>query len=150
MKADHPPLLAQGFKDIRLDELKPTFLSPFPSSITRINILRKFKHWVKKVKQLNVRCEIWVDGSFATEKIDPQDIDIVLFINSADIRKLSVAKKLELEILTNERFTEKQKKECFCDSYLVFAEDDFGRRYWEKQFGLSRKQTTKGIFRIII
>ncbi len=151
MKAEYPPLLSEGFQDIRLDQLRPRFLDCFPSSTTRENILRKFKNWVQRVKKLNVKCEIWIDGSFATEKIDPQDIDIVIFINSTDIRNLSATKKLELEILTNERFTEEQRKECFCDSYLVFADDDLGRRYWKGKFGLTyNKQKPKGIFRIVI
>jgi hypothetical protein len=150
MKADHPPLLAQGFQDVRLDELKRTFLFPFPGSTTRSNILRKFKHWIKGVKRLNVHCEIWIDGSFATQKVDPQDIDVVIFIRNADIRRLSADKKAKLLILTNERLTTEQKKKCICDSYLGFPEDIRDREGWEKIFGQTRAEMPKGIFRIFI
>ncbi|KAF0247375.1 MAG: hypothetical protein FD167_3225, partial [bacterium] len=151
MKTEYPPLLSEGFEDIRLDQLRPIFLDSFPSSTTRENILRKFKNWIQRVKKLNVKCEIWIDGSFATKKVNPRDIDIVVFISSTDIRDFSASKKRELEILTNERLTEEQKKECLCDSYLVFADDVYGRKYWEEKFGLIRdKQKPKGIFRIVI
>lgn len=151
MKTEHPPLLAEGFQYVRLDELKKTFLAPFPNSTTRANILRRFKHWTKKVKHLNVSCEIWVDGSFTTEKVDPQDIDVVLFISSKEISRLSGVKKLKLEVLTNQKLTPEQREKCICDNYLVFSEDIFGRRYWEKQFGFNyNKQKPKGIFRIVI
>ncbi|KAF0201720.1 MAG: hypothetical protein FD167_5687 [bacterium] len=83
-KVEYPPLLAEGFQDIKLDELKVIFLTPFPKTTTRTKILRIFKHWIKGVKKLNVKCEIWIDGSFATEKVDPKDIDVVLFISSKD------------------------------------------------------------------
>lgn len=150
-KIEYPPLLASGFQEIKLDKLKAIFLFPFPASITRANILRRFKHWAKRVKQLNVNCEIWIDGSFVTEKIDPQDVDVVIFISSKEINRLSNDKKLKLQILTNEKLSTQQREACICDSYLVFTEDVFGKRYWEKQFGLARnKKTPKGIFRIFI
>lgn len=151
MKADYPPLLPEGFQDIRPDKLKENFLFPFPTSSTRANILRKFKHWVKRVKRLNVSCEIWVDGSFATQKVDPQDIDVVLFINNADIRRLSSYKKAQLSILTNEKLTAEQKKKSICDSYLGFLENSHDREQWQKTFGQTKKEKKpKGIFRIVI
>lgn len=150
MVIEYPPLLTVGFQDLKIEELEQIFLLPFPSSITRANILVEFKLWIKKVKKLKVKCEIWIDGSFATEKIDPQDIDVVLFINGSDIRKLSSEKKLGLETLTNQRLTEQQRKEAICDSYLSFSEDVFDRRFWEKTFGKSRGEIPKGIFRMYI
>lgn len=150
MKAEYLPLLAEGLRDIRLDKLKETFLNPFPGSTTRAIILRVFKHWLKQVKTLNVSCEIWIDGSFATQKLDPQDIDIVIFIANKDIRKLSTNKKKMLSILTNEKLTNVQKKACICDSYLGFLDDVRDREAWTKEFGQTRKEKPKGIFRILI
>lgn len=147
---EYAPLLASGFQDIKLEELERIFLLPFSNSVTRANILKEFNLWVKRIKKLKVKCEIWIDGSFATEKVDPQDIDVVIFISSSDIRKLTAEKKLELETLTNQRLTEQQRKESICDSYLAFSEDVLDRRFWEKTFGKSRQETPKGIFRIFI
>ncbi len=151
-KVEYPPLLAEGFQDIKLDELKVIFLTPFPKTTTRTKILRIFKHWIKGVKKLNVKCEIWIDGSFATEKVDPKDIDVVLFISSKDQFKLEKSpKKQLLDRLTNQKLTKEQRKKYLCDSYLGFLEDVFDRREWEKLYGRLRDEITpKGIFRIFI
>lgn len=151
-KVEYSPLVAQGFQDIQLDQLKPIFLTPFPSSTHRAKILRVFKHWIKDVKKLNVKCEIWIDGSFATEKVDPRDIDVVLFISSKDQFKLEKSpKKQLLERLTNQKLTREQRKKYLCDSYLGFLEDTIDHREWEKLYGKLRDEiTAKGIFRIFI
>ncbi|KAF0240574.1 MAG: hypothetical protein FD167_4140 [bacterium] len=152
MKTEYPSLLVGEFQDIKLHQLKSLFLVPFPNSTTRTNTLRRFKNWVQRIKKLNVRCEIWLDGSFVTKKEDPQDIDLVVFIKNTDMIRLSDAKKLELRILTNEKLTEEQKKECVCDSYLGSSEDLLDRRYWKKTFGLTNEEPPKpkGIYRIFI
>lgn len=152
MKIEYPPLLNQGFQTVKLDQLKPMFLAPFPASTTRVIILRRFKNWLKGVKKLNVSCEIWIDGSFATEKVDPRDIDVVLFISSTDQFKLEKSpKKQLLERLTNQGLTKEQRKKCLCDSYLGFLEDELDHREWERIYGRLRDGVTlKGIFRIVI
>jgi hypothetical protein len=94
--------------------------------------------------------ELWVDGSFLTEKIDPADVDLVLRIQTqadddwnADQRRI-----LEWFVHTD------RKAELLCDGYILLAFPDNHplhergeerRRYWLRQFGLSRSQQEKGI-----
>ncbi|RDB07498.1 DUF6932 family protein [Runella aurantiaca] len=48
----------------------------------RLNIYRSFKKFIHSVKALGLsEFDIWIDGSFATLKTRPNDIDVVCFVN---------------------------------------------------------------------
>ena len=54
----------------------------FSKDSTRHSILEGYKKYLIKLKSiLNVGFYQWVDGSFVTEKINPNDIDIVTFVD---------------------------------------------------------------------
>ena len=59
------------------------FLVPsFPLDSTRHSILEGYKEYLMKLKAiLNVDFYQWIDGSFVTEKINPNDIDVVTFVD---------------------------------------------------------------------
>jgi hypothetical protein len=151
MKEEFKPLLEPGFHDLNFEDLEVRFVKPFNSSTSRKTVMGEFSNWVNKFKELGLKAEIWINGSFLTEKINPKDIDVVVFINSKEIRELSAENKVKLSVLTNEKLTDEERKICICDTYLEFAEDPFGRKYWEnKVFGISLKKVPKGIVRIFI
>jgi hypothetical protein len=94
------------------------------------------------------RGEIWVDGSFLTEKIDPKDIDIAvrcdgpLYNSNAEYRDAV------------SWINENQKNELKCDSYVFFEypagdplheEGKWWYSYWWRQWGFSREGDPKGI-----
>ena len=60
-----------------------TFLvQSFPKDSTRHYILEGYKQYLIKLKSiLNIDFHQWVDGSFVTDKINPNDIDIVTFVD---------------------------------------------------------------------
>ncbi len=81
-KAEFPPLLQPGFHTFTLQELQVLCVDAFPLSRTRPLIMVEFEKLVRTLHESGFRCEIWADGSFLTEKIDPDDIDLVVTITS--------------------------------------------------------------------
>ena len=56
-------------------------VQPFPTHSTRFSLLDGYKRYLERLKTvLNVNFYQWVDGSFVTEKMNPNDIDIVTFV----------------------------------------------------------------------
>jgi hypothetical protein len=99
--------------------------------------------------------ELWIDGSFLTEKINPNDIDVVLvlpegFENTATEVQLAVWEWWDQEDV---------KAHFHCHTFTVprasmgTPEYPFYLRqhlFWQKYFGTSREGEFKGIGRILL
>lgn len=78
-KHDHPALLPPGLHRLTLLELHKLAVAPFPEGTRRHLLFDKLATWTAAVNSLNVRGTLWLDGSFLTQKPDPDDIDCVLW-----------------------------------------------------------------------
>ena len=84
------------------------------------------------------------DGSFVTDKEEPNDVDVVLWYNavsSISLRELRTYRELQDDKQMMSRY--------YCDVYLVKNGDDKLRRDWESWFGQDRIGCPKGIIRIV-
>ena len=103
------------------------------------------KQWLKELYKVAVPEEMWVDGSFATSKINPNDIDVVVFLNYKNFSS-------ELN-----GFLSQIGRENYCDTYYAIEpNDELGeengfvinhRNYWRGQFGFDRQDLPKGMIR---
>ncbi len=65
-----------------LETIETVFVEPFSDSTTRWKIFNAFTAYLNELKSiLNVPLEIWVNGSFSTEKQNPGDVDFVIFVD---------------------------------------------------------------------
>lgn len=102
-----------------------------------------------KLREKKVEGDIWVDGSFMTEKINPEDSDIVLHVQASFYDN---AGPEQIEVI--EWVKGNLKAALDCDSYL-FVEypntppwsgiSEWTKAYWIRQFGFSRKNQFKGM-----
>lgn len=104
---------------------------------------------VEELQNRGVKVEIWIDGSFATEKVDPEDMDIVLPVYH---ETYDSGTKPQQEIL--ETVSRNLKAKLKCDSYVFFEYPEGhslhergkrSREYWLRQFGTSRTGVPKGM-----
>lgn len=104
---------------------------------------------VDRIIATGLEAEIWVDGSFLTDKIEPEDSDIVVRITGDAASKLTIAQEEVLEWLN-----EDLKPDFLCDSYTCIEYEpthklagigQWMRAYWIKQYGFSRSSDMKGI-----
>jgi hypothetical protein len=104
---------------------------------------------VRRLMEVEVKGDLWLDGSFLTKKINPGDVDL-LFRPGQDF--FSVATNEQREIV--DWFNSNLKDSHHCDSYVLyevppsdplFVENEWLYAYWLKQYGWSRGQDMKGI-----
>lgn len=104
-----------------IDELHAVFVAPFPESETRNRLFNEWKKYNRMLRQeIGERFTQWINGSFVTQKLNPKDIDLVIFIR-ADLYDLHGA------VLDN-FWSDKWEKEGL-DSYIVKVYPTFHPSY---------------------
>lgn len=141
----HKPLLAPGVHDVEENDLDNHFLSTFPTTTTRIALILGLKQYLQALRKVGLSFEVWIDGSFTTDKIDPSDVDLVVFGSMIEINSLPEARKQYLASLVD-RVNIKQA--LGCDVLFAVAEDQDLRSYWRGWYGYDRDEQPKGIARI--
>jgi hypothetical protein len=56
--------------------LRVLTVAGFPSSVRRPTLFSELERLANDLSIANVVCELWIDGSFLTEKPEPDDIDL--------------------------------------------------------------------------
>jgi hypothetical protein len=93
--------------------------------------------------------EIWVNGSFLTHKIEPDDVDVVVVFN-----ELSSGFTPDQQNIIKRVDDKDFQFPIKCDSYTCrqypaghssHSIGEFMRAYWMRQFGFSRGDRIKGI-----
>jgi hypothetical protein len=95
---EHAPLFPPGLHDVAEHELDNHFLSAFGESKTRPALIAGLRAFLKGLSRAGIAFEVWLDGSFCTKKIDPNDIDLVVFADENEINRLDPALQHYLEI----------------------------------------------------
>ncbi|MHC5374530.1 DUF6932 family protein [Enterococcus sp. LJL120] len=155
-----------GIHQVEYRELETEFITNFPRSETRkrnLDGLLSFLRIPFFVNHKNVFTKIWIDGSFTTSKIDPNDIDGIIFV---DPNELGIDKTTEL-INTFYRTIKNQGQLFYSDLYLTIDIDvlpkpdntnrdyleyyqqvDYQFKYWMGQFSFDRERKPKGLFEL--
>lgn len=144
---EYAPLHEAGFKDIPYIELNNHFVEPFENKSRREYLMNRFGALIDKFKEIGISAEIWIDGSFTTEKPEPGDIDIVIFVDEREVNNLSQDKQKILSDLNNRAISKIRYQ---CDVFMFPKQDGNLRSYWRGWFGFYREEQPKGIFRLFI
>jgi len=145
-KEEFPPLLRPGFHPFDLARLRRLCVDRFPSSLVRAGLMDRLEAVISLIQQNGMRGDIWIDGSFLTEKLNPDDVDILLTINVAEYRRMTARQVKFFDWFRTTSLREQYK----CDNYGVLldpsaAEAEYMFAYWLKQFGFSRGEQMKGL-----
>lgn len=143
--------------DLNVSDFYETFVNSFNTSTTRHSIFHSFEKFILQFqKEIVKEFVIWIDGSFVTKKENPNDIDLLIFLDF-DFYQKNQAKLNEYKTL---RF----QKETSLDLYFLIAYppahknrfvSDIDRIYWLNQFSKTApnskgKQFSKGFVQIKI
>jgi hypothetical protein len=82
-KQEYSPLFAQGFHKLDLEQIRKRCVLEFPDSKVRADIMAGFEAILERAIGIELTCDVWVDGSFLTKKIDPEDIDFIFLISAS-------------------------------------------------------------------
>jgi hypothetical protein len=149
----HGNLVPYELHTVSLTELEDEFVLPFESSITRRDIVSGHNNYIIELFQvLEHNFFQWLDGSFVTQKIDPNDIDVINFIYYSDATndKVNSLRKF-LTGFGN------PKNEFRVDGYIVPVYEPTDPRFsitqakyneWRLFFGKDRNNNPKGILQL--
>ncbi|EPU3636900.1 DUF6932 family protein [Listeria monocytogenes] len=163
MEFDENGNIIGGLVHYKISEVKQFLVDNFEASKTREEIFNSFMSFLSLdfiSKNFSLISGIMLDGSFCTKKLNPNDIDFVIFID-ASIETLEEAVKLRDNLVKPHiRETAKSLK---CDPYIVFdtrtipdefrwtkggSDIDYHFKYWLGQFGHDRNYNSKGLIEL--
>jgi hypothetical protein len=145
-KVEFPSLLSAGIHDVQLSDLQSRFVFPFANQVQRQYVLSRFLVFYHKLLSFGISLEIWINGSFTTQKENPDDIDTIIFGDPVEINKLPHDKQVELSLLLN---NSESKIRYSCDVYFSLSNDVIKRSYWRGWFGFTRNEEAKGFVRLV-
>jgi len=149
-----PPLLPPGFHDLDDIKVKALCVDAFPESVRRSMLYCKYIQLLSDIRSINKQfpcfIEVWIDGSFTTEKPEPDDIDILLVIDYLHLNSIPAMFQPQIEKLLNRNFI---KHNYYIDLLLLYKNcptSDFeeDRMHWRGVFCHDREDTPKGIARL--
>jgi hypothetical protein len=142
---EYKPLYAAGFHDISIDDLDNIFVIPFEENERRKYLTNRFRDYIEKFSELNLKVEIWLDGSYSTMKPEPGDMDILIVFDAEEVNKLPLEKQPLLQELFDRELS---KIRYSIDVLLLPSNNEDNRSYWRGWFGFSRTEQPKGIPRL--
>ncbi len=144
---EYSPLLTPGLHEIGESDLERQFIEPFAGSNTRPYLILGLRNYLSSLKRLGISFEVWIDGSFSTEKIDPSDVDLVVFASEKDVNSLDENRRVHFSGLMD-RLSARSKYGC--DVLFAIAENVDIRSYWRGWYGFDRNERPKGISKLVI
>lgn len=145
MKIDYPPLFAPGIHEVVNEQLEQHFVDPFAIPDHRQRLVDRFRALIKRISGLGLSFEVWIDGSFATEKAEPEDIDALFLFDADAINASSELVQSELASIFGEEGRRDTRLRYSCDVYVIASADESMRSYWRGWFGFTRDEKPKGI-----
>ncbi|WP_084245166.1 DUF6932 family protein [Planomicrobium okeanokoites] len=143
-------------KNVTIEEFKQFFIESFAQSKTRERNYEGFRAFFAELKRIDVFeaiTKIWVDGSYMTNKLDPNDIDFVFFLDAEH--------PLTLPALNHKNDFRQYGAQVHCDPYFLVDYEtlpkeeveargqlEFQQKYWMGQFCFDRNQDPKGIIEL--
>ena len=147
-KPSHKPLFHEGFVDIDEDDIDSVFINgnDTPQRRTLASGLRLFLAYLRSLGLKSY--EIWIDGSFATRKPNPNDVDMVCFIPKKTIESIPDPQLKRLKYLGNEEGRAYIRVRWGCDYYHCPFDSIDDRNSWKEKFFSDSNGLAKGIVRI--
>lgn len=151
-KPDFPALLPPGMHPISMQDLYNLAVLPFPGDSRRDDLFQKLSIWVNAMRAAGVCGQLWLDGSFLTEKVGPGDIDCVMWSPSwVDIALATASNRAQVSLLLDHDHAETLYD---LDLYLETPAPDriFHREaYWRGILGFCHNRVTaKGFAEITL
>ena len=145
-----PPLLRPGLHSMSLKEIKRLCVQKFPRSTRRLWLMDGLETLATELHEKLITGEMWINGSFMTEKQEPDDIDIILvvdskFIDTSTPEQRAVVQWFDVQDLEPEYYCHTFVHVEYPQSHELYWECVWERAGWVAQFGYSRMGEKKGL-----
>lgn len=151
LKPEFPPLLKPGRHVLSLNELRSLCVASkkFGLSITRKRLQQNLEVVIEKLSAATIIGEVWIDGSYLTEKIDPDDVDVVLRVASdiydTDAEKRAVVDWASSPELRDTHSCHSLKWIEYSQDHPLFTISESDRIYFNRLFTKSIRNVRKGV-----
>lgn len=143
----HAPLFPPGLHSVSETDLDNHFLRAFAASQTRPALIAGLRAFLASLKRVGVGFEVWLDGSFCTEKLDPNDVDLVVFADAHELNRLDPSVQQYLVGLLDRA---NSKVKFGCDVMFAPSDNFDARSYWRGWYGFDRNEQPKGIAKVVV
>lgn len=143
-------MLADGLHDVTVAQLRQICVDGFPLSERRPEIMAGLEIVVAELLACAIIGDLWIDGSFMTEKIEPGDVDLALctqshFFDAGTPRQRHLLTQLDDAALRDDIY-------CDCHLVLLYPEDHLFHasgidtmNHFKRIYGLRNDGSPKGI-----
>lgn len=148
--------LPPGLVVISIKEFKKHYVLDFVGSSTRNKVFNGYIKYCRKLNILEVAIKQWFNGSFTTNKINPNDIDFVTHIDATKADELDeIGQKMFLDLHDRKQMKSKYLCDIFEPIFVYPKEqpDLFKSTvneidFWLKYLGQDRNKNPKGIIEV--
>ena len=118
----------------------------FPASLSRARLLQSLNEVADMINATGIHGDIWIDGSFVTEKLNPDDVDLILIITAQQLRSFDATQRTFFNWFRTTSLYNQYR----IDNYTLVRDDsvvetEYFYAYWLRQFGFSRGDEMKGL-----
>lgn len=133
-------------------EIEEFLVTAFPNSRTRKRNLDSFKSFLDQLDTSKIK-RVWLDGSFCSTKIDPNDIDCVVFVDPLfgdyidhlmDMHNLFKTQYLDVYAIPDKELIDFSLE----GAERAYRNSDYQEKYWQGQFGFDRNREHKAIIEL--
>ena len=140
----YPPLYGPGFVHLSIRDIDTTFLSKVDTPVRR-RMASNLRNFLMLLQRLDVKGEVWIDGSFSTLNPHPHDFDILLVIPRVTLAALTPENLEELNFLTDLDHKEYVRNKWPCALYVCDKSNISMQRRFEATFSRNPDDNSKGI-----
>lgn len=146
----HEPLFGPGKHPMSLNDFYKQTVYPFMPNNVREKLFGELAGFIEGLSETGLVCEVWVDGSFLSNKEEPGDIDLTVVIDYCHFQTLSKEKRL---YLLNTFFQKEERAYSqWLDVYQTFSVSDDHKTmkvldrtsYWSGFWSTDREDNLKG------
>ena len=142
----HPPLFRPGLHPIAIEALEETFLPPELDTPLRRRLTTQLRLFVGRLAGLGVHGDIWINGSYATKKPDPRDVDLLLLVSPAALRVPTPEDMTTLKRYMTRDGRSEIRSKWQVDFYVADTNSAAERDYWQDWLSRNPDQSNrKGI-----
>ena len=131
-----------------VSEIENCFVSQMTNSTIRLVLFNQLQDLLRTfATEISDTFTMWIDGSFVTVKADPNDIDIVIFLNYATYDAFGT----KLDIFKHKRLF--SNIDCYIErvypvDHVHYVRYQSDLAYWHSLFTRNRKKQYKGYLSI--
>ena len=145
-KPTFPPIFPRGLTQIAIGDLARVFGDPAFDTPLRRRLTTDLRLFIAELRNLGARGELWIDGSYATKKPEPADIDLALSLPITVASAMSDAQLERLAYLSDIDNRPYVRAKWHVDFYVFEASDVANRSYFLELFSRNPDQfNQKGI-----